>query len=52
VQGILQIQQSVANGITDFAAAIELLNVIYGIDVETARKILGTPKPIEPGTNV
>jgi hypothetical protein len=52
VQGILQIQQSVANGITDLTAAVELLNVIYGIDVETARKILGTPTPIQPGTIV
>jgi hypothetical protein len=52
VQGILQIQQSVANGITDYSAAISLLGVIYGIEEQTARQILGTPKTISPETTV
>jgi hypothetical protein len=52
VQGILQIQQSVANGVTDYSAAISLLGVIYGIEEQTARQILGTPKPAESETNI
>lgn len=44
VDGILSIQNSVANGITDYEAALALLFEIYGFDEATARKILGSPK--------
>lgn len=43
VQGIIQIQQSVAAGTTQFSAAIAILNEIFGFDDATARQILGTP---------
>jgi hypothetical protein len=46
VQGILEVQRSVAQGITDPEAAIALLYEIYGFDRETASKIVGTPKPV------
>jgi hypothetical protein len=45
VQGILQIQQSVAQGITQKDAAIELLETIYGFDKETAQRLVGDPTP-------
>lgn len=44
VQGILQIQASVAQGITEVEAAIVLMQEIYGFDPETSRKMLGTPQ--------
>lgn len=44
VQGILEIQASVAQGITDYSAAISLLYEIFGFDEKTAKSILGTPK--------
>jgi hypothetical protein len=43
VQGILQIQQSVSSGLTQYDAAIEILIDIYGYSAEQARKILGEP---------
>ena len=47
VQGILQIQQSVASGITQYDAAVSLLNEIFGFDDETAREILGNQSDIQ-----
>lgn len=44
VQGILEIQSSVASGITDYSSAITLLFEIYGFSEKTAKKLLGTPK--------
>jgi hypothetical protein len=44
VQGILEIQKSVSEGVTDYTAALGILDLIYGIPVEEARRILGTPK--------
>lgn len=44
VQGILEIQASVSQGITDYNAAIALLDEIFGFDEATAKRILGTPK--------
>lgn len=44
VQGILQIQLSVAQGVTDIDAAIVLMQEIYGFDPATSKKMLGTPK--------
>jgi hypothetical protein len=46
VQGVLAIQTSVSQGITDYDAAITLLYEIYGFDDKTARAILGKPKKI------
>lgn len=44
VQGILQIQASVSQGITDFSAGLAILLEIYGFTEEQARQILGTPE--------
>lgn len=44
VQGILAIQQNVANEITTIDSALSILNEIFGINEETARAILGSPK--------
>lgn len=43
VQGILQIQQSVSEGVTERSAAIALLSQIYGIEGPQAEQILGNP---------
>ena len=48
VQGILQIQQSVAPGITKRDAAISLLETIYGFDSDTANRLLGDPIQTPP----
>ena len=48
VQGILEIQKSVAQGITDRSAAIALLIEIYGFTEEQAINVVGTPKSISP----
>lgn len=48
VQGILEIQKSVAQGITDRDAAIALLIEIYGFTEEQAVNVVGTPKAIPP----
>ena len=48
VQGILEIQKSVAQGITDREAAIALLIEIYGFTEEQAINVVGTPKAIAP----
>lgn len=50
VQGILEVQRSVAQGITDPDSAIALLYEIYGFDVETGARIVGKPKPIDTNT--
>ena len=47
VTALMAIQKSVSDGITDVEAAIAIIVEIYGIDGETARKMLGTPKKIE-----
>ena len=44
VQGVLAIQASVSQGLTDYESAITILNEIYGIEDSLARAILGTPK--------
>lgn len=44
VQGILEIQASVSAGITDYTAALAILDLIYGISEVDAKRILGTPK--------
>ena len=52
VQALLEIQQAVSAGLTDLESAIVIIEEIYGISNELARKMLGTPKlgiqPITP----
>ena len=43
VQALLQIQEAVAQGRSDYNAAIAIISEIYGINDELARKMLGTP---------
>ena len=54
VQGILEIQQAVSAGTSDYDAAIEILKEIFGFKEDQAKKILGTPnitQPIQPQPN-
>jgi hypothetical protein len=41
VQGIIQIQTAVAEGLTDRGSAIALLELIYGFSTEDAKRLLG-----------
>lgn len=50
VQAILNIQQSVSNGLTDISSAIAIMQEIFGISKKTAAEIIGTPK-INPAVN-
>lgn len=50
VQGILQIQESFANGITTREAAIAMLVEIYGFTSAVASRLLGQPKKIKQST--
>ena len=43
VQGLIEIQQSVSAGTTQYESAIIMLGEIYGFDDVTARKLLGNP---------
>lgn len=43
VQGLIEIQQSVSAGTTQYESAIIMLGEIYGFDDATARKLLGNP---------
>ncbi len=47
VQGLIQIQTSVAQGITDYEAAVTMLYEIYGFDETIARKLLGDKSKLE-----
>lgn len=55
VQGIIQIQSSVAQGLTDRGSAIALLELIYGFSNKEAIRLLGdvqegsTPQPTSQG---
>lgn len=57
VQGIIQIQTSVAQGLTDRSSAIALLELIYGFKKEEAIRLLGSveegvqPQTQEEGVN-
>lgn len=51
VQGILGIQQSVSQGLTDFESAITILMEIYGFDRSVSSALLGKPD-IENGNNI
>lgn len=52
IQALIQLQQSVSQGLTDFESAVTIIEEIYGISNDLARKMLGTPKlgiqPIQP----
>ena len=43
MQGLIEIQQSVSAGTTQYESAIIMLGEIYGFDEVTARKLLGNP---------
>jgi hypothetical protein len=47
VQGILAIQASVVAGTTDYDSALAILEVIFGIPPDDAKRILGEPKAKE-----
>lgn len=49
VQGIIQIQQSVAEGLSDRGSAAALLELIYGFNKEDAQRLLGS---VEEGDGV
>lgn len=44
VQGLIQIQTSVSQGITDYNAAVTMLYEIYGFEENIAKQLLGNPK--------
>lgn len=44
VQGVLNVQASVAAGTTTFEAALSILTIIYGFTESQAKDILGVPK--------
>jgi hypothetical protein len=48
VQGILSIQTSVSQGITTIDSGSAILELIYGIPPNVARRMLGEPQPTEP----
>jgi hypothetical protein len=50
VQGILSIQQSVAQGFTTIDSGAAILELIYGIEPIQARRMLGEPEPIDNQT--
>lgn len=47
VQGILAIQQSFANGLTDYQSALTILVEIYGFTPEVSDALLGSPEKVE-----
>jgi hypothetical protein len=51
VQGILQIQDSVSKGITDYEAAVAMLDKIFGFPDADAREILGNPIDLKKTDN-
>lgn len=48
VQGILELQKSVAIGATDKAAAIAILELVYGFTKQEATDIIGNPQQVIP----
>lgn len=47
VQGILEVQKSVSEGLTTLDSAIAILTEIYGFDEKQARSIAGKPKQVQ-----
>ncbi|MEW5675563.1 hypothetical protein ABGT15_04560 [Flavobacterium enshiense] len=52
VQALLQIQQSVAQGLTDLESAVVIISEIFGIESSLARQMLGTPKITQTNENI
>lgn len=50
VQGVLGVQQSFANGLTDYNSAITIFTEIYGFSLKVADALLGSPEQT-PATN-
>lgn len=50
VTAVLNIQKSVAEGVTERPAGLTMLQEIFGFSAEVAEKILGEPKQIDDGT--
>lgn len=50
VTALIALQQSVSQGYTQIPAAIEIIKNIYGIDEETAKKMIGDPVETAPET--
>ena len=48
VQGILNVQKSVAEGFTSYDAGVNTLVTLYGFDEATSKALLGSPKSIKP----
>lgn len=48
VQGVLSVQQSYANDLTDYDSAITIFTEIYGFTLEVADALLGSPEKIDP----
>ena len=48
VTGIIQLQQSVANGLTSKEAAVATLKYVYGFDDKKATEIVGEAKVVPP----
>lgn len=46
VQGVLGVQQSFANGLTDYNSAITIFTEIYGFSLKVADALLGSPEQI------
>lgn len=51
VTALLEVQKSVSEGITDIEAAVAIINVIYGIDEDKARQMLGNPTTTQTNQN-
>lgn len=50
VTALIELQKSVSQGYTDRNSAVKTLEVIYGLDHETAEAMIGTPVATEPLT--
>lgn len=50
VQALLQIQQSVAQGLTDLKSAVVIISEIFGIESSLASQMLGSPAQVQPAS--
>lgn len=48
VTGVLQVQTSFSQGLTDYNSAITIFTEIYGFTLEVADALLGSPEKIDP----
>lgn len=51
VTALIQLATAVSQGQVDFAGAVKIIETIYGVDVDTARAMLGTPPAAKPPVN-